>query len=253
MILKWGMVLVLAVVMSSCLKTRSDIGEEEQSQVYSRKNADIQKANQSGSQTSQMNGQVQSTPASDEKDELIRTLNGRVENLENQLNTINKDKSEKTAQETQRIQLLQEALTKMEAQIQKLEAEQAVATSKAEPKAEPTTRPSGARVQGSDANTPTPAAKPAASAAISTAGSYETAQEFFARKEWKKAIFNYQKYVDESPKGKNVADSKYKIGVCFQELGMKEEAMAFYEEVIANYAKTETGKKAKLRLAKLKK
>lgn len=54
-------------------------------------------------------------------------------------------------------------------------------------------------------------------------------------------------------KEKNVADAKYKIGVSFQELGMKEEAMAFYEEVVANYSKTEAGKSAKARLAKLKK
>ena len=81
---------------------------------------------------------------------------------------------------------------------------------------------------------------------------YEVAQGHFASKEWKKAILNYQKYVDEFPKGKEVSDSKYKIGVCFQELGMKDEAMAFYEEVVAHFSKSEAGKKAKLRLSKLK-
>jgi TolA-binding protein len=82
---------------------------------------------------------------------------------------------------------------------------------------------------------------------------YDAAQEFFVKSEWKKAILSFQKYTDESPKGKNVPDAKYKIGVCFQELGMKEEAMAFFEEVVANYAATEAGKKSKARLAKLKK
>ena len=82
---------------------------------------------------------------------------------------------------------------------------------------------------------------------------YETSQELFDNQDWKKAILSYQKYVDENSKGKNTPDAKYKIGVCFQELGMKEEAMAFYEEVIANYGKAESGKKAKIRLSKLKK
>jgi TolA-binding protein len=247
MILKWGLVLALGFTMSACLKTRADIGEDEQSQVYSRKNADNQRGSREASHQSQIGTPTQTNQAVDDKDELIRTLNGRVESLENQLNTINKDKSEKSAQETQRIQLLQEALTKMETQLQKLEAEQAANTTRTET----VTRPSGARVQGSDANGS--AANSAATKSSVNANSYDVAQEHFMRKDWKKAIFNYQKYVDESPKGKNVADSKYKIGVCFQELGMKEESMAFYEEVIANYAKTETGKKAKLRLAKLKK
>jgi TolA-binding protein len=34
---------------------------------------------------------------------------------------------------------------------------------------------------------------------------------------------------------------------------MKEEAMAYFEEVAANYGATEAGKKSKARLAKLKK
>ena len=84
-------------------------------------------------------------------------------------------------------------------------------------------------------------------------GTYESAEQYFEKQEWKKAILSFQKYADEFPKGKNVADAKYKIGVCFQELGMKEEAMAYYEEVVANYGASEAGKKAKLRLTKLKK
>ncbi len=254
MILKWGIVALLSFLLSSCLKTRSEVGEGEQSQVYGKKNADNQSGGQGsrpGSpQESQLLGKTQSSAPVDERDELIRTLNGRVEGLENQLENINKDKATKSAEDTQRVQALQEALTKMEAQIQKLEAEQA-AKEASKPRPDLVTRPSGARVQGSDKNEPE--LKAGAHGASAAMGAYEIAQEHFAKKEWKKAIFNYQKYTDESAKGKNVADAKYKIGVCFQELAMKEEAMAFYEEVIANYSKTEAGKKAKMRLAKLKK
>jgi TolA-binding protein len=231
------------VFLSSCLKTRSEVGENEQSQVYSKKNA----ANQSASE-SQLNQKQAALAPIDERDDMIRTLNGRVENLENQITSLNKEKSSSTNQDSQKIQLLQEALTKMEAQLQKLEAEQiqkkatsdAIAASqgKLEERAvKSTRRESALRTKESEKNVNT----------------YEVAQGFFASHDWKKAILNYQKYADDFPKGKEVADAKYKIGVCFQELGMKEESMAFFEEVIANYGKSDAGKKAKIRLAKIKK
>ncbi|MBY0451639.1 MAG: hypothetical protein K2P92_01305, partial [Bdellovibrionaceae bacterium] len=59
------------------------------------------------------------------------------------------------------------------------------------------------------------------------------------------------KYTDEAPKSKLIPDAKYKIGVSFQELGMKDEAQAYYEEVVANFGATDAGKKAKQRLAKI--
>lgn len=237
-------------MLSSCLKTRADLGEEEQSQVYGRKNADNQAA--TAKPQSQLSAKAQAASV-DDRDETIRSFNGRIESLENQINNLQKEKEKAaagTAAEAQKNQALQETLTKMEAQLQKLEAEAAAN------KAVPVVSASGHTVTGSDANGVKPSA-PVKGEKNKKEGShgadYDIAQGHFAKKEWKKAILSYQKYVDEAPKGANVADSKYKIGVCFQELGMKEEAMAFFEEVIANYGKTEFGKKAKLRLSKLKK
>lgn len=235
MSLKIVLVSFLVLGLSSCLKTRAEVGEDEQSQVYNKKNADNQVA--AKTQT-----QEQAATVVDERDELIRTLNGRVENLENQLTALNKEKEKSTApsEDSQKIQLLQEALGKMELQLQKLEAEKKVAEA--------------AVVEPATTTKTTPSKNAAAGGKkVSTTASYDAAQDFFMKKEWKKAILSYQKYVDEAPKGANIADAKYKIGVCFQELGMKEESMAFYEEVVANYAKSEAGKKAKLRLAKIKK
>jgi TolA-binding protein len=45
----------------------------------------------------------------------------------------------------------------------------------------------------------------------------------------------------------------YKIGVCFQELGMIEEAKAFYDEVIAKYPKSNEAAKATSRLKAMSK
>lgn len=222
--------LILFVASAACLRTRSEVSEQNQNAVYGKKNAE-----------NQMDAQASSVPnLGDEKDELIRNLNGRVEVLENQLSTLTKEKEILSSQDSQKIVLLQEALAKMEMQIQKLEKElpnDSIVdnTLKSSDETEAKSKQSGNNKQSGKL------------------GSYEIAEQNFAKKEWKKAILNFQKYADESPRGKYVADAKFKIGVCFQELGMKEEAMAFYEEVVANYSKTAAGKKSKTRLASLKK
>lgn len=215
------------LLLSGCLKTRSEVAGTDQNAVYGKKNVE----NQMEAQAT-----VAQAPA-EEKDELIRNLNGRVEVLENQLATLVKEKETLTTQDSQKIVLLQEALAKMEAQLQKFETEVAPKPEEEAPKASE---------KSSDENEgkTVVAKKP---------GTYESAEQYFAKQEWKKAILSFQKYTDESPRGKNVPDAKYKIGVCFQELGMKEEAMAFYEEVVANHSKTAAGKKSKARLGTLKK
>ncbi len=250
-LLKSVSLIVLPLAFSACLQTRSEVGENEQSQVYSRKNSANQKQAEIESQLNQKGGGTQPV---DERDELIRTLNGRVENLENQIAATSKEKSATSSQDAQKIALLQEALAKMEAQIKNLEAQQiqAKAQQDAAAVAAKNVSPEEAPVKVVKKNGKDPVVKPGEKN-TGGANSYEIAQGHFANKDWKKAILNYQKYVDEHPKGKEISDSKYKIGVCFQELGMKEEAMAFFEEVVANYGKTDSGKKAKLRLSKLKK
>ena len=231
-------ILLMPNLLMSCLKTRADLSEQEQSRFYGRKNAENQAENQTASPSQLGAGAATSNTAVDERDELIRGFNGRIESLENQITTLQKEKEalSTSSADTQKLQLLQDALVKMEAQIQRLEAE-AAATPVVSNQTVTASKPSNSSVKKE--------------AVVISA--YDTAQDFFAKKEWKKAILSYQKYVDENSKGKNTPDAKYKIGVCFQELGMKEEAMAFYEEVIANYGKAESGKKAKIRLSKLKK
>lgn len=232
---------VLAVLfLSSCLKTRSELGENYQSQVYSKKQADNQKANE---------------PAEvvkvDEKDELIRTLNGRVEALENQIGQLNKEKaeSEKAGNtDAQKIQVLQDSLIKMETQLTKLESE--LAAQKAmEPAA--TGHATTPAANSSDAKVP-PVKGDLKSSKNTT---FDIAQSYFAKKDFKNAILEYQKFVDANAKTKNklVPEAKYKIGLCFESMGLKDEATSFYEEVAAQHGNTEFGKKAKAKVAKTKK
>ncbi|AGH96283.1 tetratricopeptide repeat protein [Pseudobdellovibrio exovorus] len=237
------LVLVSLIALSSCLKTRSELSGQDQEYLYGQKHADNQLA-QIQSTNIQREQAVQTTAVLDDKDELIRTLNGRVEVLENQLSTLIQEKENAApSEDAQKVTLLQEAVAKMELQIQKLEHELSSTTVIAKPEDKALDDITKPKADESAETVVEPKKK----------DSYEVAKDHFARKEWKKAILNFQKYTDESPKGKNIADAKYRIGVSFQELGMKEEAMAFYEEVVANYSKTEAGKSARSRLSKLKK
>jgi TolA-binding protein len=99
----------------------------------------------------------------------------------------------------------------------------------------------------------------AAESAISAKGSEGTKDGFkagegkFEKKNWKEAILDYERYRAQHPKGKQFSAATYKIGVCFQELGLSEEAKAFYEEVIAKFPKTKDAEKATTRLKALNK
>ncbi len=224
---------IIALLFSSlgCLQTRSDAGANYQSQVYRKKNVENQNAE----------AEI-AVPKVDERDELIRALNGRVESMENQIQQLNKEKEASQATvnpDSQKIALLQDALAKMELQLQKLEGEKEHALNK----------------KSSDANLNIKKDVKDTSAASTVSekkqSTYVVGEDLFQKKEWKKAILSFQTFVEESPKSKLAPEAKYKIGVCFQELGLKDEASAFYEEVLAQYPKTESGKKAKIRLSAL--
>ena len=235
------LVLALTIVtLTSCLRTRSELSDTEQPATYGKKAAE----NQLDGQIS--NAIVAQTQIAEDKDELIRTLNGRVEVLENQLNGLQKERELEKTQNQEKLTLLQEAITKLEVQVRGSETDTDTKAAVA-----------GAELISSDENDKKKAgdktvAKPGA-ASDSKLNSYDVAQGHFAKREWKKAILSFHKYTDEAPKSKLIPDAKYKIGVSFQELGMKDEAQAYFEEVVANFGATDAGKKAKTRLAKLKK
>ncbi len=77
------------------------------------------------------------------------------------------------------------------------------------------------------------------------------AEDLFKLKKWKKAIVAYQEYRTKNPKGRFWAEATYKIGVCFQELGLKLDAKSFYQEVIEVKPNSKAARNAKYRLKKL--
>lgn len=258
-IFKFAYSLVFLISLAGCLKTRSEVSEQDQNMIYGKKNAENQMESQSEA--------AAAVAVIDEKDELIRGLNGRVEVLESQLAAVLAEKEAAKAQDAQRMALMQEALTKMELQVNNLEAERLnnkdtvdntfkssddLEKLKSENNKPENTKPENTKPVKA-VNEKVNIEKAPAESKTKKLGSYETAEHYLNEQDWKKAIINFQKYTEESPRGKHVAEAKYKIGVCFQELGMKEEAMAFYEEVVANYADTAAGKKSKSRLRSFKK
>lgn len=228
-----------AVTFTGCaLKTRSEVNPSEQSFISRRKQQETQKNEASKtSNASLKDAQV----ASNDPEETIRALNGRVEVLENNIVQLQKENAKlaEPSADAAKIAALQEALSKMELQIQKLESSGASA-----PAADPKHKSSDDNLKPSI---------PASELANTKKTSYDVAEELFSKKDWKKAILSYQKFAEEFPKSKLVPDAKYKTGVSFQELGLKDEALAFYEEVSVQYPQTQAGKKAKIRIASLSK
>ncbi|HEY1078625.1 MAG TPA: tetratricopeptide repeat protein [Bdellovibrio sp.] len=225
--MKFAVVLILtSLFLTGCLKTRNEVRDNEQRQVQQQQTVSMQKAEASSRVT--------------DLEEQIRELTGRVDVVENRQGQSNsgvenalKSTSEQNRDLNQKVAILQEALIKMEKEVYALNAEMgALKAQKAAAQAE---------------------AVAAANTKNSKKDHFEAAQKSFDSKEWKQAILSYQKYRDEYPKGQKFADATYKIGVSFQELGMKDEAKTFYDEVIGKFPKSEEARRAKIRLKGLKK
>lgn len=221
---------ILCLGLTGCLKTRTDVRETEQKQVIAQEVTKLQRTN----------ADVASRFADVEDD--VRTLRGRVEVLEHQkgqgtqeAEAAKKFAADQSVDANKKILLLQEGLGNLEKTVFQLNAEvNALRAEKAAMVAQNT-------------------AAQAKAAAEAKKGTYELGQESFDQKDWKKAILNFQKYRDENPNGKKFNDATYKMGVAFQELGMKEEAKTFYDELVNKSPNSNEAKKAKIRLKGLTK
>ena len=224
---KKSILLALAIlVLSGCVKTREQLRAdgEDDAPVLRKQTAQQQQPYK------------EKAPATgfrfEEVDEQLRALNGRVDSIENRVNQADAasagEKQSVTTMATAidaKFQAYEEELRKLRADLQAMKDEQAAARAKA-------------------AEVAAPAAKGKTA--------YDDGEELFNKKQWKEAIVSYQKYRDANPKGKLYGDATYKIGVCFQELKLKDEAKAFFEEVISKFPNSKEAKKAAFRMKSLK-
>lgn len=218
---------ICTVVMLSlvgCVKTRQQLRAEDGT-------SDMELRKQTASQQAPPPYKEKAPPTGyrfEEMDDQIRNLNGRLDTVENRLGQMDAasagEKQSVTAMATAidaKFLAYEEEIKKLKAQVQELVDNQK--------------KPSAAA--------PAPAKGKSA---------YDEGEELFNKKQWKEAIVEYQKYRDGNPRGKLYADATYKIGVCFAELRMKDEAKAFFEEVIAKSPNSKEAKKAAFRMKTLK-
>lgn len=225
----------ISLFMTGCLQTRNDVRDNESRNVMQQQVSTMQRANaDTGNRFSDI-------------EENMRALNGRLDVVENNQQNSNLQNQLKATQQQnealgKKVEVLQDALTKMETQMYALNG-QVNAINANRQAAEAAEK---AAVEKANAE------RAAEKAEKAKRSPYDVGQEHFNKKEWKQAILAYQKYRDESPKGAHFADATYKIGVSFQELGMKDEAKTFFDEVLSKYSKSDEARRAKIRLKGLK-
>lgn len=223
--------LVITVLASAgCLETRSGQKEQEEKQVLKKTVQTLQQS------TADVNTRFQ-----DLEDD-VRRINGRLEAVDNRFNQFNAktDKTDaslemKIKESSDKIVAYREEITRLNIEVTDLRTQVAALVEEQR------------RVLQAQAD------KAAAAAKDREKGSYALAEEKFEQKNWKEAILDYEKYRKANPKGKQFAMATYKIGVSFQELGLIDEAKAFYEEVVSKFPKSKEADKASTRLKGLNK
>lgn len=228
---KFGIFITLfvsATLLSGCLQTRETQKEKEEKQVLKKQLTNLQQ------NTADINARFQ-----DIEDEARRS-NGRMEALEARVQqqiaqqAAAAAKNEKTVLETrlrERDEAYREEFAKVQGELSRLREQ--VAALQAEQKR--SAQQAASSSSASNSNNP-----------------YADAEALFEKKSWREAILSYERYRSRNPKGKFFSAATYKIGVCFQELGMNEEAAVFYEEVVAKFPKSKDAGRASTRLKKLK-
>ncbi|MGZ3697637.1 MAG: tetratricopeptide repeat protein, partial [Bdellovibrionota bacterium] len=71
------------------------------------------------------------------------------------------------------------------------------------------------------------------------------AESYYKLKQYKKAIVDYSKFPEKYTHSKNMPQVLYKIGLCFDNLGMRDDAKGFYQELIEKFPKSPEAKKAR--------
>lgn len=214
----------LVFLTSSCaLQTRNEAAQDQQEKEMQSQFSSIQKRNADANERiSQL-------------EDMVRVLNGKIEVLENnhvvQVKQNNQINNEVNAELAKKILILEEEIKSLR---------QSVSEAKS---SNPDYHVSANKLKSSDDK-------------VSDRGLdkdyIKNGDVYLDQKDWKKAILQYQNYRDKFPKGKRIAEATYKIGVGFQELGLKDDAKSFYDEVIEKYPQSLEAKKSKQRLKSIR-
>ena len=231
--------LVSLAIMTGCLRTRQDLKQVEETVVMRDQVTNLQKVH------------ADSASRMDELLEQNRSLNGKIEELEFRIAKAEKEQTsgsegiQKNLEDSKRQnELLQESLSKMETQLLALQEE--IVALRARDSGRGSFAGDSKKEEKSRENN-----KEKIKSKEKDQTVFEAALASFEEKKWQEAILSFEQY-RENPKGKYVAEAAYKTGVCFQELGMKDEAKVFYQDVVAKFPQSDMAKKAQYRLKNLK-
>ncbi len=210
----------ISVGLSGCLMTRGDVKEVEQKKNVQDQVITLQRTNaDQNSRFAEVNSD-------------LRELSGRVDVVENKINIVARQSIERTGGEANRSQELEKKLVLMQEEMAKVEGQIIILNQELQ----------GLK-SGRESKTETDGAG-------KEKNLLESADDHFAKREWKKAILSYQRYRDQNPKSKKFAKATLRIGFSFQELGMNDEAKTFFEEVVSKFPDSSEAKSAKSKLKK---
>lgn len=206
----------IPALLSGCLETRE---QQEEKQVMQKQVQSLQRMTADVSQRFT------------DIDEDIRKTNGRVEVAESLVQRVDQKVDRNAVATEAKVRELQEKIVLLRESVAKLEQGMAEANAQI------------AAMHEAQKRAPTPAAS-----ASGKSNAFAVAEELFERKDWKGAIPEYERSRKQATSGKVWREATYKIGVCFQELGLADDAKAFYDELIGKSPASAEAKRAYGRL-----
>ena len=228
---------ITVLALTGCLQTRESNREVDEKVVMRRQVQTLQTA------TADVNSRFV------ELEDDVRKLNGRIEATDQKVKLTNSliDKGFGMADTKfkEKDEVYREEFVKLRAEVESLKGQLASVL-------EDQKRASAAQAAQAQAQSEA-SAQAAAKAKEADKNPFAVAEEKFEKKNWREAILDFEKYRKTYPKGKQFAAATYKIGYSFQEMGLAEDARAFYEEVISKFPKAKEAKSAQAQLKKLKK
>jgi TolA-binding protein len=158
-------------------------------------------------------------------DKEFREMYGRIESVENQI---------KLLSDGEKTKVLETRMAQMETEMNLLRATLSELNAKAKKEAQMLSSDQRANIEKK-----------------SPPSALQEATKHFEDKKWEDAILAYEEYRKSNPKGKEYAEATLKIGLCFQNMGLKDDAKVFFKEVVDKYPKTKEADAAKTKLKKL--
>ena len=231
----------LLLIQTGCLKTRAQLKEDGNDEAARPVQSKIQEV------------QPQGEYVIDELKSEITRLTGRIEDLERSQKqqsevaaSANKDELKKLEA---RVTELEQAQAQMLEALKKVQDASAAATA-TDPvelfdkgKAQFEAGNFEGAIESLGAYLKAPKAKVAVERATFLRG-----EAYYQLKQYKKAIVDYSKFPEKFTKSTHMPVALYKIGLCFEALGMKDDARSFYQELVDKYPKSPEARRVKAKL-----